>query len=491
MPEQLLINLEALAEATHASEIRNPAPVAVTDLVYDAGRVGPGALFVCVPGQRADGHEFAASALERGAVALLVERVLALPAPQLVVPDARLAMALAADAFFGRPTRELEVAGVTGTNGKTTTAFLLYSILAAAGRRPGLLGTVEMRIGGERRAVTRTTPEAIDLQRIFRELLDAGDRSCAMEASSHGSELKRLVGTRFRALVFTNLSQDHLDLHGTMEAYYDAKRRLFTEPDVDGRRPPAAVNVGDPYGRRLADELRGLGGQLLTFGLVDDADVRVGNLELTPSTTSFRAAGLAVRPRLRGRFNVENVLGAVAASRLLGIPDDAIVRGIEHVSGVPGRFEPVDEGQQFAVLVDYAHTPEALENVLVEARRLASGRVLCVFGCGGDRDRAKRPRMGEVVTRLADRAIVTSDNPRSEAPEAIIDEIRTGMDGEETVQPDRAAAIALAVEAAGEGDVVVIAGKGHEQGQEFRDRTIPFDDREVARDVLRRLGAAA
>ena len=491
MPEQLVINLEALAEATRASEIRNPAPVAVTDLVYDAGRVEPGALFVCVPGQRADGHEFAASALERGAVALLVERVLALPAPQLVVPDARLAMALAADAFFGRPTRELEVAGVTGTNGKTTTAFLLYSIFAAAGRRPGLLGTVEMRIGGERRAVTRTTPEAIDLQRIFRELLDAGDRSCAMEASSHGSELKRLVGTRFRALVFTNLSQDHLDLHGTMEAYYDAKRRLFTEPDVDGNRPPAAVNVGDPFGRRLAEELRGLGGQLLTFGLVDDADVRVGDLELTPSTTSFRAAGLAVRPRLRGRFNVENVLGAVAASRLLGIPDDAIVRGIEHVSGVPGRFEPVDEGQPFAVLVDYAHTPEALENVLVEARRLASGRVLCVFGCGGDRDRAKRPLMGEVVTRLADRAIVTSDNPRSEEPETIIDEIRAGMDGEETVQPDRAAAIALAVEAAGEGDVVVIAGKGHEQGQEFRDRTIPFDDREVARDVLRRLGAAA
>jgi UDP-N-acetylmuramoyl-L-alanyl-D-glutamate--2,6-diaminopimelate ligase len=491
MPEQLAITLEALAEATGVSEIRNPAPVAVTDLVYDAGRVTPGALFVCVPGQRADGHDFAASALERGAVALIVERVLALPAPQLVVPDARLAMALAADAFFGRPTRELEVVGVTGTNGKTTTAFLLYSILAAAGRRPGLLGTVEMRIGGERRAVTRTTPEAIDLQRIFRELLDAGDRSCAMEASSHGSELKRLVGTRFRTLVFTNLSQDHLDLHGTMEAYYDAKRRLFTEPDLDGRRPPAAVNVGDPYGRRLADELRGLGGQILTFGLAEDADVGVEELELTPSTTSFRAAGLAVRPRLRGRFNVENVLGAVAASRLLGIPDDAIVRGIEHVSGVPGRFEPVDEGQPFAVLVDYAHTPEALENVLVEARRLASGRVVCVFGCGGDRDRAKRPLMGEVVTRLADRAIVTSDNPRSEAPEAIIDEIRTGMDGEETVEPARAAAIALAVEEAGEGDVVVIAGKGHEQGQEFRDRTIPFDDREVARDALRRLGAAA
>jgi UDP-N-acetylmuramoyl-L-alanyl-D-glutamate--2,6-diaminopimelate ligase len=400
-------------------------------------------------------------------------------------------MALAADAFFGRPTRELQVVGVTGTNGKTTTAFLLYSILAAAGRRPGLLGTVEMRVGGERRAVTRTTPEAIDLQRTFRELLDAGDRSCAMEASSHASELKRLVGTRFAALVFTNLSQDHLDFHGTLEAYAAAKRRLFTEPDVDGNRPPAAVNVGDPFGRRLADELRELGGVVLTFGLTDDADVRADALELTPAVTGFRAAGLAVRPRLRGRFNVENVLGAIAAGRLLELPDEAIVRGVEALGGVPGRFEAVDEGQPFAVVVDYAHTPEALENVLAEARRLASGRLLCVFGCGGDRDRAKRPLMGEVVSRLADRAIVTSDNPRSEEPEAIIEEIRAGMNGEEVVEPDRAAAIAFAVDEAGEGDVVVIAGKGHEQGQEFRDRTIPFDDREVARDALRRLGAAA
>jgi UDP-N-acetylmuramoyl-L-alanyl-D-glutamate--2,6-diaminopimelate ligase len=399
-------------------------------------------------------------------------------------------MALAADAFFGRPTRELEVAGVTGTNGKTTTAFLLYAILAAAGRRPGLLGTVEMRIGGERRAVTRTTPEAIDLQRAFRELLDAGDKSCAMEASSHASELKRLVGTRFRALVFTNLSQDHLDFHGTLEAYYDAKRRLFTEPDVDGSRPPAAVNVGDEHGRRLADELRALGSPLLTFGLADDADVRPEELELTPAATSFRAAGVAVRPQLRGRFNVENVLGAIAAGRLLGIEDDAIVRGVEHVAGVPGRFEAVDEGQPFAVLVDYAHTPEALENVLAEARRLASGRLVCVFGCGGDRDRAKRSLMGAVVSRLADRAIVTSDNPRSEEPLAIIEEIVAGMGGEEEVEPDRAAAIARAVEGAGEGDVVVIAGKGHEQGQELADRTISFDDREVARDALRRLGAA-
>jgi UDP-N-acetylmuramoyl-L-alanyl-D-glutamate--2,6-diaminopimelate ligase len=299
------------------------------------------------------------------------------------------------------------------------------------------------------------------------------------------------VGTRFRALVFTNLSQDHLDFHGTLAEYYDAKRRLFTEPDVDGRRPPAAVNVGDEHGRRLAEELRSLGAELLTFGLADDADVRAERLELAPDATSFRAAGLALRPRLRGRFNVENVLGAIAAARLLGIADDAIVRGVEHVQGVPGRFEAVEEGQPFAVVVDYAHTPEALENVLLEARRLAGGRLVCVFGCGGDRDRAKRPLMGEVVSRLADRAVVTSDNPRSEDPLANVDENDAGMNGREEVEPDRRAAIALAIEGARPGDVVVIAGKGHEQGQEFADRTIPFDDREVARETLRRLGAPA
>jgi UDP-N-acetylmuramoyl-L-alanyl-D-glutamate--2,6-diaminopimelate ligase len=443
-----------------------------------------------VPGLKADGHDFAPAAVAAGAVALIVERPLDLAVPQLVVADAREAMALAADAFFGFPTRELQVAGVTGTNGKTTTTFLLFSILAAAGRRPGLLGTVESRIGGERRAVERTTPEAIDLQRTFREMLDAGDRSCAMEASSHGSELKRLVGVRFAVLVFTNLSQDHLDLHGTLEAYFDAKRRLFVD-GVDGWRPSAAVNVADAYGRRLADELRALGERPLAFGLADDADVRPDELELTAAGARFTADGIALRTRLRGRFNVENVLGAVAAARLLGIDAGSVAAGVEHLAGVPGRFEAVDEGQPFTVLVDYAHTPEALANVLREARALASGRVICVFGCGGDRDRSKRPLMGEVAGDSTDVLVVTSDNPRSEEPRAIIEDILAGVTGEVEVEPDRAAAIAWALERAEEGDVVVIAGKGHEQGQEFRDRTVPFDDREVAREALRRLGAGA
>jgi UDP-N-acetylmuramoyl-L-alanyl-D-glutamate--2,6-diaminopimelate ligase len=327
----------------------------------------------------------------------------------------------------------------------------------------------------------RTTPEAIDLQRAFREMLDAGDRSAAVEATSHGSALGRLARVRFSALVFTNLTQDHLDFHGTLERYFDAKRRLFTEG-----RPPAAVNVGDEHGRRLAEELRGHQ-PLLTFGFADDAELSPEELELGPRGARFRAGGIELETRLRGRFNVENILGAVAAGRLLGIDDDAIAYGVRELRGVPGRFEAVDEGQPFAVLVDYAHTPDSLENVLRTARDLAPGRLICVFGCGGDRDRGKRPLMGRIASELADVAIVTSDNPRSEEPGAIVAEILTGIDGEAEVEPDRRAAIALAIESAEEGDVVVIAGKGHEQGQQFADRTIPFDDREVAREAL--LGA--
>jgi UDP-N-acetylmuramoyl-L-alanyl-D-glutamate--2,6-diaminopimelate ligase len=478
------MELDQLIAALAPTEVLGRAPIEIADLAYDARAAGPGSLFFCVPGTRTDGHEFAPTALGNGAVALVVERPLAVDAPQLVVPSARAAMAVAADEFFGRPTEELQVAGVTGTNGKTTTAFLLYAILAAAGRRPGLLGTIESRVGGERRPAVRTTPEAIDLQREFREMLDAGDRSAAVEATSHGSALGRLDRVRFSALVFTNLTQDHLDFHGTLEAYFDAKRRLFTET-----RPPAAVNVGDEHGRRLAEELRGHN-ELLTFGLLDDADIRPEELELGPRGARFTAAGIELETRLRGRFNVENVLGAVAAAKLLEIPDDSIAYGVKELRGVPGRFEAVDEGQPFTVLVDYAHTPDSLENVLRTARDLAQNRVLCVFGCGGDRDRGKRPLMGRIATELADVAIVTSDNPRSEEPEAIIAEILEGATDAE-VEPDRRKAIARAIGEAVEGDVVVVAGKGHEQGQQFADRTIPFDDREVAREALRRLGAPA
>jgi UDP-N-acetylmuramoyl-L-alanyl-D-glutamate--2,6-diaminopimelate ligase len=477
------MDIERVIAALAPVDVLGRAPVEIADLAYDARDATAGSLFFCVPGTRADGHEFAVEAVANGAVALVVERPLELEVPQLVVEDARRAMGAAADEFFERPTEQLELAGVTGTNGKTTTAFLLYSILAAGGRRPGLLGTIESRVGGERRPALRTTPEAIDLQRSFREMLDAGDRSCAMEATSHGSELGRLDRVRFSALVFTNLTQDHLDFHGTIERYFDAKRRLFTE-----ERPPAAVNIGDPYGRRLAEELQGHD-RLVTFGFADDAELRPEELDLGPRGARFTAGGLELETRLRGRFNVENVLGAVAAARLLGIEDDAIARGVRELRGVPGRFEAVDEGQPFAVLVDYAHTPDSLENVLRTARDLAQNRLICVFGCGGDRDRGKRPLMGKIASGLADLAIVTSDNPRSEEPDAIIGEIVAGASGELEVEPDRREAIARAIGAASEGDVVVIAGKGHEQGQQFTDRTVPFDDRDVAREALRRLGA--
>jgi UDP-N-acetylmuramoyl-L-alanyl-D-glutamate--2,6-diaminopimelate ligase len=458
------MELERLVAALAPVEVLGSPSVEVRDLAYDARAVGPGALFFSVPGGRADGHDFAPEAVERGAVALVVERRLDLPVPQVVVPDARAAMAPAADVFFGEPTRELEVVGVTGTSGKTTTSHLLFAILAAAGRRPGLLGTVEARVGGERRGVVRTTPEAIDLQRVFREMLDSGDRSCAMEASSHASVLHRLDRVRFAVLVFTNLSQDHLDFHGDMESYFEAKRRLFlVEP-----RPAAVVNVGDEYGRRLAEELP----EAITFS-GDDASALEG-----------------VGMWLRGRFNVENALGALHAARALGIEEDAIRRGLESVRGVPGRFESVDVGQPFHVIVDYAHKPDALEKVLRAARELAGeNRVLCVVGAGGDRDRGKRAVMGRLASRLADVVIVTSDNPRSEAPEAIAAEIVSGTEGEVEVELDRAAAIGRAVEVARPGDVVLIAGKGAEQGQEFADRTVPFDDREAAKDALR--GAAA
>ncbi len=394
------MDLERLVTALGPIEVRGGAPTDVTDLAYDARSVVAGALFFCVPGERADGHDFAADAVERGAAALVVERPLELRVPQLVVPSTRAAMPVAADEFFERPTEELLLAGVTGTNGKTTTTFLLHSIFQAAGMRPGLIGTIESRVGGEARPAVRTTPEAIDLQRTFRAMLDAGDRSCAMEATSHGSELGRLDRVRFQALAFTNLSQDHLDFHETMERYFEAKRRLFTEHEP---APAAAVNVTNEWGRKLADELRRLDrAPLLTFGTVPEAE-----LSTHPALE---------QSRLAGGFNVENVLAAAAVARLLGLPDDPVVEGVVRLPGVPGRFEVVDEGQPFTVIVDYSHKPGALEAVLGTARNLTEGRLICVFGAGGDRDRGKRPIMGRVASELSDVVIVTSDNPRSEEP---------------------------------------------------------------------------
>jgi UDP-N-acetylmuramoyl-L-alanyl-D-glutamate--2,6-diaminopimelate ligase len=455
--------------------------IEVTNLAYDNRAVEPGALFFCVPGFTRDGHDYAPDAIARGAIALVVERPLELGVPEIIVDSVREAMAPAAAAFYGDPTTRLDVVGVTGTNGKTTTAFLVRSLLEAAGRRTGLLGTVKSIIGGQERPVQRTTPEAIDLQRTFREMLDAGDRACAIEVSSHALELHRADAVHFAAAIFTNLTQDHLDFHDTMEDYFSAKRRLFTaQPGIP------LVNIDDPYGARLATELD----QPVTFALDRDADYRATEVEIGLAGSRFvvRAAGLEaeVASPLRGRFNVYNLLGSLATVIELGVALDTAVCAIETAGLVPGRFEPVDEGQDFAVLVDYAHTPDSLENVLIAARALADGRVHVVFGCGGDRDRGKRPQMGEIATRLADRVIVTSDNPRSEDPAAIIAEILMGAGPDVSWRVDRRAAIAEAIAGARSGDVVVIAGKGHEQGQEFeRGRKIPFDDVTVARQALR------
>ena len=448
------MNLERVSAALGPAEIVSGAPVEIRDLAYDTRAVGPGALFFCVPGSRTDGHDFAAQAVAAGAVALVVERSLDLQVPQLVVPSVRRAMAAAAVLFFGDPSAELTVAAVTGTNGKTTSAFLLRSILEAAGRRPGVLTNIERRVGGWVRPTGLNTPEAIDLQRLFREMLEAGDRSCVMEATSIAAAQGRLDGTRFAVLLFRNLTQDHLDFHGTMEGYFAAKRALFDQA------AHAVVNVEDEWGKRLAQELP----HARTFTPDDD----LGEIDL----------------HLRGRFNRANALGAIAAARELDVPEAAIRTGIERVRGVPGRFESVDEGQPFAVIVDYAHTPDSLENVLRTARTLGEGRLVVVFGAGGDRDREKRPLMGKIAAGLADRAIVTTDNPRTEEPAEIAAEVASGAPGSLEVIVNRADAIDIAIGDARAGDIVVIAGKGADSEMEIAGRTIPFDDRAIAREIL-------
>jgi UDP-N-acetylmuramoyl-L-alanyl-D-glutamate--2,6-diaminopimelate ligase len=465
----------------------NGAPeVEISGLAYSSESVTPGTLFFCVPGFRADGHEFAPQAVERGAVALVCERPLGLGVPELIVDDVRAAMGPAAAHFYGDPTAELAVVGITGTNGKTTTAYLVRHLLEADGRQCGLLGTVKRVVGGAEEEVERTTPEAIDLQRTFRRMLDAGDRACAMEVSSHALELGRVAGIRFACRVFTNLSQDHLDFHETMEAYFAAKRRLFDGPGL------SVVNADDEHGRRIAAEV-----EAVSFGIEHQADYRATDVEfdLMGSRFTCRAPDgeLELRSPLPGLFNVQNVLGAVAVAGSLGVPAATVAAALPEFGRVPGRFEPVDEGQDFGVLVDYAHTPEALENVLRAAREVTRGRLHVVFGAGGDRDRGKRPLMGDAARRLADRVLVTSDNPRSEDPDAIVDEVMAGAGPQAERETDRRAAIAQAIETAEPGDVVVIAGKGHEQGQEFEHgRKEPFDDVAVAREALRaRLGARA
>ena len=498
-----------------AAAPRAGAAVEIRGLAYDSRTVRPEDLFFCVSGFRQDGHEFAPRAVDAGAAALVVERPLGLGVPEVLVPSARAAMAPVAARFYGEPSSRLHVVGVTGTNGKTTTAYLARALFEAIGEQCGLLGTVKSVVAGVERTVTRTTPEAIDLQADFRAMLDGGDLACAMEVSSHALALGRADGIHFSAAIFTNISRDHLDFHATMEDYFQAKRQLFVAaaPDI------SVINVADAYGRRLAAEIAGA----RTFAVDDQradgdegqADYRASALRCTVDQCSFTlhtpAGEREVALRMPGRFNVANALGALAAVHALGGELDLLVDALAEGVRVPGRFEPVDEGQDFAVLVDYAHTPDSLEHALAAARELAispertAGRVVCVFGAGGDRDRGKRPLMGEVAARLADVAVVTSDNPRSEDPEQIIAQImagavaagsprRPGGPGSQEAPlrsiADRREAVAEAIACARPGDVLVIAGKGHEQGQELAGgEKVPFDDVTVARQALRALKA--
>lgn len=462
----------------------------VSGVAYRSDRVRPGDAFFCVPGFAFDGHDFAEDAVARGASAVVVERpVDRLGAPQVVVEDARRALAMASARFFRLPTERLDVVGVTGTNGKTTTCYLIDAIARAAGRTTGLVGTVETRVGDRCEAAGRTTPESRDLQELFARMAAEGISTVAMEVSSHAIDLHRVDGVRFAVAAFTNLSQDHLDYHRTMDEYFAVKSRLFTDLAV-GRR---VVCVDDEAGMRLAERA----GAELTVGRAVAADVRATDVRLRTDGSSFTlvtpAGSAAVELPLAGDFNVANAVVAAGCGLALGIGLGDIVEGLGSAPQVPGRLERVDEGQGFTVLVDYAHTPDALAKAIAAARGVTPGRVITVFGCGGDRDPEKRPLMGEAAGALSDVVVVTSDNPRSEDPVSIILQIQDGLGcakAEVHVEVDRRRAIALAVALACEGDTVLIAGKGHEDYQIFAERTIHFDDREIAREELRaRAGA--
>jgi len=488
--------LAGLAESDGAGrpELRGEPAVEVSSVVHDSREVSAGALFCCIRGSRHDGHRFAPAAVDAGAVALLVEEWVPVDVPQARVASVRAVLGPLAARFFGSPSQAMRVLGVTGTNGKTTTTYLLEAIANAAGDRTGVIGTVSARIGERTLPVLHTTPEATELQSALAAMRDDDVATVAMEVSSHALDQHRVDATRFAAACFTNLTHDHLDYHGSLDAYFDAKARLFT-PEFTRR---AAVHVGDTHGARLAQQAQGRGLDVAGFAIGDpDAEVTARDVVLMPDATSFEliACGrkpVPLRTGLVGSFNVVNALAAAATAVMAGFDLEAVVAGLEQPIVVPGRMERIDGGQDFTVLVDYAHTPDALGNALGAARELAApdARVIVVFGCGGDRDRAKRPLMGGIAARLADRTYVTTDNSRSEDPAAIIDEIVAGVaaegdtGGDVITVADRGAAIRAAIAGARTGDVVIVAGKGHETGQTAHGETTPFDDRLIARAEL-------
>ena len=491
--DELLAVVSACGWSDRAPRLLGDGAVPVRDVTHVGSEAASGTLYAARPGAVVDGHDFAAQAVGRGAVALLVERPLDLAVPQLVVESTVRVLGPVAAAVHGHPSAQLCLLGVTGTNGKTTTAHLLEAALSADGHETGLLGTVTTRLAGHEVPGVRTTPEATDLQRLLATMRDRGVTAAAMEVSSHGLALRRVDGTRLSAAAFTNLSQDHLDFHADLEHYEAAKRRLFSRSFTDR----AAVDVDSPAGVRMADAARAAGLRVATVSTcggaadltVRDARMRPDGSDFTAVTSGELADGrVPLRLALPGPFNVANAALALATAVLAGVGAEAAAAGIGLLGGVPGRLERVEAGQDFAVLVDYAHTPEAVATVLDALRAVTPGRLIVVLGCGGDRDREKRPLMGEAAAAGADLAVLTSDNPRSEEPLAILEAMRRGADavpgGRVHTEPDRGAAIALALSMADPGDAVLIAGKGHEPYQEIGDRRLPFDDRCVARRLL-------
>lgn len=488
-----MLSAMKLDEAARLIGAANPeADRELTSLAYDSRSVEEGTLFFCLRGSRSDGHAFASQAVAAGAAALVCEEEVraagpdGVPVPQLLVKDSRAAMNLLSAPFYGHPSRELSLVGITGTNGKTTTAYLIDAAARAGGDPGGLIGTIERRIGRESLPAPIGTPESPDLQALLRRMVDAGVGVCALDVTSIGIDAGRIEGCEFAVAIFTNLTRDHLDHHASMETYYESKRKLF----LPGRASHGLANIDDPYGARLSGEIDV---EVSTYGIQADADFRAVDVEHRGDGSRFRVVGegrdVEIRLRLPGAFNVYNALAAVAACWRLGMNEEQIVEGISGLDGIPGRFELVDEGQDFIVVVDFAHSPDSLTKALEAARRMGEGRLVVVFGAEGNKDRGKRPLMGAAVAAQADLAVVTSDNPHDEDPQAILRDIAEGIEPAPPplgyrLEVDRAAAIREAIAEARQGDVVVIAGKGHETKLVGR-TTVEFDDRVVASRAVR------
>ncbi|SFS61309.1 UDP-N-acetylmuramoyl-L-alanyl-D-glutamate--2,6-diaminopimelate ligase [Paenibacillus sp. 453mf] len=489
--------LKQFASLLQTSRVVGNGDTEITGIQTDSRKVGTGDLFICLPGHTVDGHDYAQTAVDQGAAALVVERELEAPVPQIIVNSSRLAMAVFSNYYFESPSQRLNMIGVTGTNGKTTTSYLIEKILNDAGQSTGLIGTIQMRYASKEFPMSGTTPEALDLQRSLHHMVQEGVKNCVMEVSSHALEQGRVKGTDFRTAVFTNLTQDHLDYHLTMESYRSAKGLLFARlgnafTEEISKRKYAVLNADDEASKYFASLTAA---EVVTYGIDTEADVKASHIKITAQGTFFHVdtfkGSTDIELRMVGKFNVYNALAATTAALLEGISLEAIKQSLESIPGVDGRVEAVACGQDFAVIVDYAHTPDGLENVLRTVNEFAEQRVLCVFGCGGDRDRTKRPIMGQIAAKYSDKVFVTSDNPRTENPDAILEDIKQGLIDVGT-QPDkyelivdRKAAIHRAIEQASSGDVVLIAGKGHETYQILGTTKTDFDDRLVAKEAIR------